>query len=93
MVTLKPLMKKFHLVAFSAVVALVFTVSAAITTHASAIYCLQNCDGDYGETFWLSCGSSAGNYFVLCPADGGTCSIVDERAQPEADYECARRAT
>ncbi len=91
MLTLKQLTKKFRLAAFAAIMALVFTASAAIAVRAD-VYCLQNCSGgQYGETFWLSCGSSAGNYFALCPADGGPCTISDERTQPEADSECAER--
>lgn len=91
MPTLKQLVNKIRIGAFAVMMALLFTTSAAIAVRASDIYCLQNCSGQYGETFWLSCGSSAGNYFALCPADGGPCTISDERTQPEADYECEQR--
>lgn len=91
MLTLKPFIRKLHLAAFTAAVAIVFMASTAIVVRASWIYCLQNCNGGYGETFWLSCGSSAGNYFALCPADGGPCTVDQGTAQQEADAECARR--
>lgn len=72
--------------------AVVVAVSTSIAVHASNIYCLgSNCHGGYGETFWLSCGSSAGNYFAVCPADGGACTVEQGFAQQEADAECARR--
>lgn len=76
----------------SAAIALVVAVSTSVAVNASSLYCLgNNCNGNYGETFWLSCGSSAGNYFAVCPADGGTCTVEQGFAQEEADYECALR--
>lgn len=89
MLTFKALAKKLRLNAFYAVIALVLLASTAVVTRASAIYCLSNCEGNYGETFWLSCGSSAGNYYALCPADGGACTVIYVQ---EADSECAKRA-
>jgi uncharacterized membrane protein YphA (DoxX/SURF4 family) len=88
---LESFMKKLRLTAFTTAVAIVFMASTALVVNASWIYCLQNCSGGYGETFWLSCGSSAGNYFALCPAEGGACTVDQGTAQQEADYECAQR--
>lgn len=87
----RSLLNKLRPFVFSAVIALVVAASTSIAVHASNIYCLQNCNGGYGETFWLSCGSSAGNYFALCPATGGACTVDQGTAQQEADYECAIR--
>jgi len=90
MPTFKPLMKKIQLAIFSGVVATLFLATTAVVVRAS-VYCLQNCyGGGYGETFWVSCGSSAGNYFALCPADGGPCTVDQGFTQQEADAECAR---
>ncbi len=90
MLTLKPSVKRLRFVAALAVVFLVLLASAANTALAN-VYCLLNCDGRYGETTWLSCGSSGGNYFATCPADGGPCRISDARSQPEADAMCQQR--
>ena len=90
MPTLKPLTKKLRLTAFAAVVGLVLMASTAIAVRAE-IYCLSGCDGSGGETFWLSCGSSAGNYFALCPAGGGPCTVTDSRTDPEANIMCQRK--
>lgn len=90
MLTLKMLLKKMRFIIALAVVVLTLMISMAGTARAD-LTCLSGCDGSGGETFWLSCGSSAGNYFALCPAGGGPCTITDSRAQPEADMMCAQR--
>jgi hypothetical protein len=59
-------------------------MSAAIAVQASTIYYLGS---SYGETYWLSCGSSAGNYFVICNAQG-QCFPDSGHAQQEADDAC-----
>lgn len=90
MLTLKTLPKRRRFAVTLAFVLLMLVVSTASTVQASLI-CLSGCDGRGGETFWLSCGSSAGNFFALCPAGGGPCTITDTRAQPEADMLCAQQ--
>jgi len=65
-------------------------VTTATVAYASSIYHMRT-DEITGETFWLSCGSSAGNYFALCPPGGGTCTVDQGAAQQEANYQCARR--
>lgn len=91
MLTLKTLLKRRRFPVALALVLLMLVVSVASTAQAT-VTCLSGCDGRGGETFWLSCGSSAGNYFALCPAGGGPCTITDARAQPEADLMCARQS-
>lgn len=91
MLTLKTLLKRRRFPVALALVLLMLVASMASTVQAS-LTCLSGCDGRGGETFWLSCGSSAGNYFALCPANGGPCTITDQRAQPEADMLCAQQA-
>lgn len=91
MLTFKTLVKKLRFITVLTVVVVTLLASAAGTVNAS-LTCLSGCDGRGGETFWLSCGSSAGNYFALCPAGGGPCTITDARAQPEADMLCAQQS-
>lgn len=87
MLTLKLLVKRLHLAAYVAALAVVFAASSAVAVHAAVFHISTN----YGETLWLSCGSSAGNYFAYCPANGGTCWVDQGIAQQEADAECALR--
>jgi hypothetical protein len=83
--TLKKLTKRLFL---TAVIAALFVTTATIA-YANAVYHVRT-DAS-GETFWLSCGSSAGNYFALCPADGGVCTVDQGYTQQEADYQCSQR--
>jgi hypothetical protein len=68
-----------------AVLAVCVAASAKVV-YASTIYFISE---SYGETYWLSCGSSAGNYVALCNANG--CTVDQGTAQQEADMMCAER--
>lgn len=92
MLTLKTLLKRRRFPVALVLVLLMLVASMAATAQAT-VTCLSGCDGRTGESFWLSCGSSAGNYFALCPVNGGPCTISDARAQPEADMLCAQQAS
>lgn len=70
------------------VAVLVVTVAASVSVVFAEIYYIG---GSAGETFWLSCGSSAGNYVALCPAGGGPCTVDQGFAQEEANRLCAER--
>lgn len=87
MLTLKLLVKRLHLAAYVAALAVVFAASSAVAVRADLFYISSN----YGETLWLSCGSSAGNYYAYCPENGGSCWVDQGAAQEEADAECAKR--
>lgn len=73
---------------FIVAVLLVAIAAFASAVSASTIYFITE---SYGETYWLSCGSSAGNYVALCPAGGGECTVDQGTAQQEADRMCADR--
>jgi hypothetical protein len=85
----KSLRNRLRLTIAVAVLAFAVVASTSIVVQASTLICRSGCDGSGGETLWLSCGSSAGNYFALCPAGGGTCTVDQGLAQQEANDLCS----
>jgi hypothetical protein len=85
MPTLKRLAKKLHLFTLTLAVTLVLANSSVNVVRAETYYLDTNAGG---ETLWLGCDSSAGNYFALCPAKGGLCTVTDARTDQEAAKKC-----
>lgn len=78
--SLKRMRKKVLLV----LATLALVTSAATATYA-VIFPIESGDG---YSYWLSCGSSAGNYFYKCDSDG--CVACDTCGE-QADEQCALR--
>lgn len=77
---------------FLAVAIAIFLAATTIAVYANGIYNLY--DDGYGRTTWVSCGSSAGNYFYNCYPDGHCEGMYDDPNgynQGIADYECSER--
>ena len=65
----------------------VVTLLSTTSVYASSIYFLGY--DDAGNTLWVSCGSSAGNYLAACGGNG-PCSIASGGlADFAADMLCA----
>ena len=67
--------------------ALLLAVNVAILSVsgivAAEVYCVPPCDGNY----WLSCGSSAGDYYYKC--SGGECDDCETSAcDSSASQQC-----
>ena len=73
-----------------------FTLLALLASAATAVYAdifpVQPPGGSGNYTYWLSCGSSSGNYYYRCDNDTGLCDDCDTDAcQESANTECSRR--
>jgi hypothetical protein len=90
MPTVKRLRKKFLTALLASFAISTVILANASAAQASIIFCIDGCNGSGGETTWLSCGSSAGNYLMICPAGGGKC-YSDPFVDPEANMLCASR--
>ncbi|HEY8204571.1 MAG TPA: hypothetical protein VIF81_07585 [Pyrinomonadaceae bacterium] len=70
------------------IVALLTLIAATVVVCAAATYYMG--DGG-GWTYWLSCGSSAGNFYYKCDG-GGNCQACDTGpCQESADEQCGMR--
>lgn len=56
-----------------------------LTTPVFASYTEFRAYDGAGNTYWLSCGTSAGDSFFMCPADGGLC---EDRGSLGAHQAC-----
>lgn len=54
-------------------IVIVATMLCTVAVSTSANYTEYRSSDQYGNTYWLSCGSSAGDCFFKCPAGGGLC--------------------
>ncbi|HEV2708559.1 MAG TPA: hypothetical protein VGV59_21780 [Pyrinomonadaceae bacterium] len=88
MLTLKRLAKKLRLFTFTLVTTLVLANSSVIVVRGETYHVDTNAGG---ETLWVGCDSSAGNYFALCPAKGGPCTVLDSRTDEEAAEMCKKK--
>lgn len=81
---MKMLVKRMTKKLFPAVaVVVVFIYLTAVAVYASTIY-YRGTDQD-GNTYWVSCGSSAGNSSWTCPPNGGACT---DTTDPGANAFC-----
>ena len=73
------------------VFAAVLLSTSAMLIYANAVY---SWDCDNGYCVFLSCGSTAGNYWAKCPPGGGPCEICNTTAcQETADYQCGKKSS
>lgn len=64
--------------------------ASAMLVYANTLYSYGCRDG---YCAFLSCGSSAGNYWANCPPGGGPCAICDTSpCQETADEQCALKS-
>lgn len=87
--------KKPILVAIARKLALrVFLITALLAGSVSAVYAaLYNWGCHDGYCYYLSCGSSAGNYWARCPQNCQSCPCEPcdtGPCQTTADEQCAR---
>ena len=70
-------------------------VLVALLSGTAVVYAeIYPMGGSGGYTYWLSCGSSAGNYYYRCYNDGNNnvCVACDTGpCQESADLQCAMR--
>lgn len=62
----------------------VLAISLFTTTSVLANYIEYRMSDAYGNTYWLSCGSSYGDYFYKCPAQGGPCEVTGTEGAHQA---------
>jgi hypothetical protein len=55
------------------------------TPPAFASYTEYRSSDQHGNTYWLTCGTSAGDSFFMCPAQGGLC---EDRGSLGAHQAC-----
>ena len=64
--------------------AIIFALPLIAAASAYANYTEHRSDDQYGNTYWLSCGSSAGDYFFKCSPDG----ICQDQGSAGAHQAC-----
>lgn len=73
---------------------LAFAAAAIVYSAATAVYADVYPMGDCrnGYCYFLSCGSSAGNYYYKCDQSTGVCDDCDTSACTDsANYQCEQR--
>lgn len=78
-------LKRLRKMLFFAFTLLALVASSAVAVYAD-IYWMQTSGG---YTFWLSCGSSAGNYYYKCDGQGNCDDCETQACTDSANDQCA----